>query len=270
MEYIPFLLPINIHIQCIYNMVIFNDTNNGLALNRLIFIKFEMKLQNLRCRNSISTAHNEALEVITNFGEELRPKSQWIWRNQREKMTSRERSSKFGNLESFRERERERGNSNIFSNNYDTFLKINKCHFIVYEDSKITTMIHLTKNIITNNLHNNHKNKIILQQKNLYNHKLLEFEIFDTKDYSCTTIIIKKILKKKFYFIIFPKFHHFKYTYSNKYHEIIFNFISELAKLTYYIVKEKKSSLHGYANFDPYYSIGPVIPILFIFNTIHI
>ncbi|KAF5932486.1 hypothetical protein HYC85_028657 [Camellia sinensis] len=31
-----------------------------------------------------------------------------------------------------------------------------------------------------------------------------------------------------------------------------------------------ESSLHGYANFDPYYSIGPVIPILFIFNTTHI
>ncbi|KAF5946935.1 hypothetical protein HYC85_017163 [Camellia sinensis] len=65
----------------------------------------EMKPQNLRCRNLISTAHNEALEVITNFGEELRLKSQWIWRNQREKMTSRERSSRPENLESFRERE---------------------------------------------------------------------------------------------------------------------------------------------------------------------
>ena len=42
-----------------------------------------MQPQNLRCQNSISTAHNEALEVMTNFGEELRPKSQWIWRNQR-------------------------------------------------------------------------------------------------------------------------------------------------------------------------------------------
>ena len=41
-----------------------------------------MKPQNQRCLNSIFTAHNEALEMITHFDEEAMAKLKWVLRNQ--------------------------------------------------------------------------------------------------------------------------------------------------------------------------------------------